>query len=164
MMYLKHAKGNLITMGMAGTFDVIVHGCNCFNTMGSGIAREIRERLPAAFEVDQKTTIGDINKLGNMTVAHVENASPLTGCLTVINAYTQYTYGSKIPDFNLNAFKLILDKITQQGLRNRAYGFPLIGSGLGQGDPVAIRAALEEFAGIQSEFYNSTVTLVEFQP
>ena len=34
-------KGNLVTLALAGEFDVIIHGCNCFNTMGSGVAKDI---------------------------------------------------------------------------------------------------------------------------
>lgn len=33
-MTLKHTKGNLIDLAEAGEFDVVVQGCNCFNTMG----------------------------------------------------------------------------------------------------------------------------------
>ena len=39
---LKHTKGNLLDLAEAGEFDIVVQGCNCFNTMGGGIAREIR--------------------------------------------------------------------------------------------------------------------------
>ena len=49
---LKHTKGNLIDLAEAGEFNIIVHGCNCFETMGSGIAREIHDRYPAAFDAD----------------------------------------------------------------------------------------------------------------
>jgi len=36
---LKHATGNLIDMAEQGQFDVIVHGCNCLNTMGVYLSR-----------------------------------------------------------------------------------------------------------------------------
>ena len=64
---LKHAKGNLLDLAEAGEFDIIIHGCNCFNTMGGGIAREIRERYPEVSTVDSKTVSGDYSKLGNWT-------------------------------------------------------------------------------------------------
>lgn len=32
---LKHIKGNLIDLAEEGEFDIIIHGCNCQNTMGS---------------------------------------------------------------------------------------------------------------------------------
>lgn len=31
---LKRAKGNVLDMAEAGQFDIVVQGCNCFNTMG----------------------------------------------------------------------------------------------------------------------------------
>lgn len=31
---LKHVKGNLLNLAEAGQFDIVVQGCNCFNTMG----------------------------------------------------------------------------------------------------------------------------------
>ena len=34
----KEVKGDLIKLTLEGEFDVIAHGCNCFCTMGSGIA------------------------------------------------------------------------------------------------------------------------------
>ncbi len=37
---MKEITGNLITLGLAGDFEVIIHGCNCFNTMGSGVAAQ----------------------------------------------------------------------------------------------------------------------------
>ena len=40
-------KGDLIDLAIEGKFDLIVHGCNCFNTMGKGIAKSIRQNFPA---------------------------------------------------------------------------------------------------------------------
>ena len=37
-MNYKEIEGNLISLALAGNFDVIAHGCNCFCTMQSGIA------------------------------------------------------------------------------------------------------------------------------
>ncbi len=31
-------NGDLIDLAKNGNFDVIIHGCNCFRTMGVGIA------------------------------------------------------------------------------------------------------------------------------
>lgn len=35
---MKTIKGDLIQLALANEFDVIIHGCNCFCTMGKGIA------------------------------------------------------------------------------------------------------------------------------
>lgn len=33
---MKYIIGDLLKLADDGQFDVIVHGCNCFNTMGAG--------------------------------------------------------------------------------------------------------------------------------
>ena len=45
---MKIVKGDLLQMGKDGTFDIILHGCNCFNTMGAGIAAQIATKFPDA--------------------------------------------------------------------------------------------------------------------
>ncbi len=32
---MKMVKGDLLALADAGEFDIIMHGCNCFNVMGS---------------------------------------------------------------------------------------------------------------------------------
>ena len=32
---MKEVFGDLIELALVGKFDVIVHGCNCFSTMGN---------------------------------------------------------------------------------------------------------------------------------
>jgi len=64
---MKYAKGDLLKMAEEGKFDVIVHGCNCFNTMGAGIARQIARRFPEAYAADCETIASDISKLGTFS-------------------------------------------------------------------------------------------------
>ena len=40
---MKTRLGDLIEMAVCGDFNLIAHGCNCFCTMGAGIAKGIRE-------------------------------------------------------------------------------------------------------------------------
>jgi O-acetyl-ADP-ribose deacetylase (regulator of RNase III) len=156
---LKHTKGNLLDLAEAGDFDVIVQGCNCFNTMGGGIAREIRERYPHVAAVDGKTVRGDYNKLGNWTS---ENVILKNGTVTfdIINAYTQYNMSTGQDVFEYTAFQLILEKLafTYPGKR---IGLPYIGMGLAGGDKTVIMAMLEDFATRVTDS-DGTVTLVEF--
>lgn len=153
---LKHAKGNLIDLAEAGKFDFIVHGCNCFCTMGSGIAREIRDRYTGAWRVDQDTDEGDITKLGNWSEYD-------TGDFTIVNAYTQYGFnrgGSTNDVFEYASFELILKKLIHLYGEYR-FGLPYIGMGLAGGDKVRIMAMIENFANVISA-KGGTVTLVEF--
>jgi len=65
----------------------LIHQCNCFNTMGGGIARVISQKYPSASEVDNKTVSGDINKLGGITYSQVRPN------MYVFNLYGQYEFG-----------------------------------------------------------------------
>ena len=146
-------QGNLLTLAHAGRFDVIVHGCNCFNTMGSGIARDIKDSLPEAYAVDQQTKRGDRNKLGTYTHAVVPFGKHPS--LVVVNAYTQYRYGGGGPHFDYSAFDLVLQEL-RKNFPSLKFGFPRIGSGLAGGDAVIIQ---EQIAG---RLKGMDVTIVEW--
>ena len=156
-MSLIHKTGNLIDLAEAGQFNVIVQGCNCHNTMGSGIAKEIRERYPQAYETDCKTTAGDYLKLGNFTVGWAEQ-------FAIVNAYTQFSFnrnGSNTDLFEYTAFALILQKLGYM-FPGCNFGFPYIGCGLAGGDESVIISLLEKFAD-NIEKTGGTVTLVKFK-
>lgn len=38
-------KGDLIKLAIDSEFDLIIHGCNGFCTMGAGIAKTIKQKL-----------------------------------------------------------------------------------------------------------------------
>jgi O-acetyl-ADP-ribose deacetylase (regulator of RNase III) len=133
-----------------------VQGCNCFETMGSGIAREIKARYPAAYTADvHYSRSGDYNKLGNFS-------SAVCGSFTIINAYTQYDFSRGKDVFEYNSFAMILQKLAHQ-YPNAKFGFPLIGCGLAGGDKDRIMAMLTDFA---DDVYvtDGKVSVVEFAP
>ena len=37
-----HQKGNIVSYALSDKFDVIIHGCNCFCKMGSGVALALK--------------------------------------------------------------------------------------------------------------------------
>ena len=163
---MKIVKGNLIDLAEAGDFDIIVQGCNCHCTMGSGIAREIRERYPQAYMADLATESGDYNKLGTYTMAP-SSFYPPESKFVIINAYTQYNFngsgvnGGVFNDvFEYDSFKLILQKLAYLYPTAR-FGFPMIGMGLAGGNKTRIMALLAEFSLKISES-GGTFTLVEF--
>ena len=55
-------------MGKNNEVDIILHGCNCFNTMGAGIAAQIASNFPDAKLADDETLRGDAGKLGTYTI------------------------------------------------------------------------------------------------
>lgn len=160
---LKQAKGNLIDMAEQGLFDVIVHGCNCQNTMGSGIAKEIRARYPEAFDADERMDqeFGKSYrylKLGNYSQTMVY---PKVGKFMIVNAYTQFNYLPRgIDHFEYDSFKLILQKL-MHFYGNYDFGFPYIGMGLAGGNGFRIQNMLEEFASAVDK-KGGSATLVEF--
>jgi O-acetyl-ADP-ribose deacetylase (regulator of RNase III) len=118
--------------------DVIIHGCNCFNTMGSGIAKQIRETYPEAYEVDCDTEKGGMDKLGEFTYVIVKNKFFTDKDVYIINAYTQYNYGRKPGHVYVNykAIDNVMHKINMSFENKPQFkiGMPKIGSGLAQGD------------------------------
>lgn len=153
---LQHAKGNLLDLAEQGEFDVVIQGCNCFNTMGGGIAREIRERFPQAMLADNETVKGDYNKLGNYTVARANVAG-----FDIVNAYTQYSTSVQGEDvFEYSAFALVLQKLEHK-YGDKRIGLPYIGMGLAGGKKDVIMPIIEYFAeSIVKK--GGSVTLVEF--
>lgn len=151
---LKHVKGDLLALAEQGEFDIIVHGCNCYNTMGAGIARQIADTYPEAAWVDRRTTRGDINKLGTYTSIDVSN-------FIIINAYTQFGMSDGKKDvFEYDSFAVILRKL-EHLCGDLRYGFPYIGMGLARGDKGHITAILEVFAR-QVTNKGGSCTLVEY--
>lgn len=123
-------EGDLIALGKSGRFDVIVHGCNCFHSMGAGIAKAIAAEFPEALEADRDTPKGTRDKLGQISCAEVT----LGGHdLTIVNAYTQFDFrgaGRKVVyDALRRAFETTASRFPEARI-----GYPLIGAGLAGGD------------------------------
>lgn len=119
-------QGDLLELADTGIFDVIIHGCNCFNTMGAGIALQIKNKYPEAYEVDKNTIKGHKDKLGTYTSAQIGN-------LTIINAYTQYRPGLNDLSENYSAIHNVMKKIAVD-CQGKRIGLPFIGAGLAGGD------------------------------
>lgn len=148
-------KGDLIQLGKDNQFDIILHGCNCFNTMGGGIAYQIQEHFPDARLADEETVRGDAGKLGTYTIG-------MHGRLTILNCYTQFGISRDKQDvFEYNAFQRVLDKIAYRFGKWR-FGLPLIGMGLAGGDADRIMPMIEAFAE-KVKRQGGSVTLVEWE-
>jgi O-acetyl-ADP-ribose deacetylase (regulator of RNase III) len=148
-------KGDLLTLGKNNDFDIILHGCNCFNMMGAGIAAQIAQQFPDAQMADNETLRGDPGKLGTYTVG-------MSGRLVILNCYTQFGISSIGNDvFEYMAFERVLDKIAQRFGKWRI-GLPLIGMGLAGGDEGRIIPMIEHFAE-RVERQGGSVTIVKWE-
>lgn len=155
-------KGDLLDMASNGTFDVIVHGCNCFNTMGGGIARQIREQYPQAYQVDCQTVSGDIMKLGTFTSVMIDRED-VDYPFLIVNAYTQYDFNradSYSDVFEYASFEVILRKLAHV-YPDKLFGFPMIGMGLAGGNKTRIMGMLGMFSETVKQTGGS-MTLVEY--
>ena len=126
-------ENDLVEMAKYGSFDVIVHGCNCFHTMGAGIASQIAKEFPQAYETDKRTRYGDDRKLGHYSSATIYDLQNSTG-LTIINAYTQFRPSPPVDYIAIgNVFENINLIFTDCRI-----GIPRIGSGLAGGNEQVI--------------------------
>lgn len=149
-------KGDLIKLALAGEFDVIAHGCNCFCTMGAGIAPQMARTFGANhFRLERRSYEGDYNKLGQIDWDNTMRP-------TVVNAYTQYGFGrnhsngTDIP-LDYDALTLCMRKINHQ-FKDKHIGLPQIGCGLAGGDWNRVSQIIEK------ELKDCTVTIVIYQP
>lgn len=140
---MKWLKGDLIALAKSGSFDVIVHGCNAFCNFGAGIALQIKNELPQAFEEDKKTTKGDKNKIGTYTQVKIQSSTNPKHEFIVINAYTQFSFGGKKDHFEYGAFQKILDALKLE-FPEKKIGFPLIGCGHAGGNKNLIISMIEK--------------------
>lgn len=139
---IKYIDGDLIKN--AEDYDVILHGCNCQNTMGKGIALQVKEKFPEAYDVDSKTKKGDIAKLG--TISYTTNTIPI-----IANCYTQFDYRKQYEDEALvyvdyKAVKTALEAVKKQ-FTGKKIGMPKIGSQLAGGDWNIIVKIIEAVLG-----------------
>jgi O-acetyl-ADP-ribose deacetylase (regulator of RNase III) len=156
---MKKINGNLIDLAINGKFNVIFHGANCHHTMGSGIAREIRERLPFAYEADLKTIKSDPAKLGTISIGHGHDISN-KNLLYVVNCYTQFNYGrdTNTRYVEYGAIRSCMKEIKKTfNDCNFKIGFPKIGASLANGDWNIIERIIDE------ELKDMDITLVIFE-
>ena len=144
-------KGDLIHLALAGHFDVIIHGCNCFCTMGAGIAKQIQTLFPKSYQADLQTGKGDKNKLGTYSSVEIENSD---NNFTIVNAYIQYDFSGYGVLVDYKAVKNVFFKISSD-FAGKSIGYPKIGAGLAKGDWNKISEI------INIELKNQDHTLVE---
>lgn len=141
--------GNLVNQ--AEQFDVIAHGCNCFCTMGKGIAKDIKKKFPEAFKIDSSTIKGDKKKLGTITLTKTTN--PI-----VANCYTQYRYGNDGRLYcDYVALRSCMKKIKEE-FSGKKIGLPKIGCSLAGGDWKIVSKIINEELG------DEDVTIVMLKP
>jgi O-acetyl-ADP-ribose deacetylase (regulator of RNase III) len=155
---MKTVKGDIVALAKAGEFDVVVHGCNCFHTMGAGVALQLATEFAGRtgpLETDiRQTAFGDRDKLGTYTIANGfrDDGTPFA----IVNAYTQYgtANADNTSPVDYDAIRDVFRKLSTVVLRNSIrIGYPAIGAGLAGGDWDRIAAIIdEELVGLDHTF------------
>lgn len=137
--------------------DAIIHQCNCFHTMGSGIAHFIRENFPEAYQADKQTKAGDLAKLGTFSFAKVNNPK-YPNVKVIVNLYSQFDCSHDKRQTRYDAFADGLTQIRDK-MRAKANGATRtiaipwrMGSNRGGGSWLIIRAIIEDVFGQEKDF------------
>lgn len=145
---ITYVDGDLLKM--RNDFDVIAHGCNCFNNFGGGFALQIKNTIPEAWLADQATIAGDESKLGTITFTETVPA--------VVNIYSQYNFGGRRHgkiDLDYDALRSGL-KALKDKYSGKRIAMNKIGSDLAGGDWDIIEQIIKE------EMVGEYVTIVNY--
>jgi O-acetyl-ADP-ribose deacetylase (regulator of RNase III) len=182
-MKYKEIEGDLISLALAGEFDVIAHGCNCQSVMGAGLAPQVAKAFGCdMFEmelwgktieklgcIDYKTFVLGENTVWSLEDYKTNRDGPE---LTVINAYTQYDLGKNL---DYEALTLCLRKINHI-FKGKHIGLPLIGCGIAGGvwdrnklSPLQQLKVFNFYGNdvktiIQQELKDCQITIVKYKP
>lgn len=147
--------GNLLTSNC----DYICHQVNCQGVMGSGIAKQIRDKWPWVYDyyrnrLDYLGLIGVPceEALGNVDIVLITDSEPDR---FVLNLYAQDNYGyNGLRYTSYDAFAMCLGQVSAIVPKGHTIGFPKnIGCGLGGGNWKVIYALIEEILGKDYEVY-----------
>ena len=148
---VNYVKGNLLDSNC----DYICHQVNCQGVMGSGIARQIRERWPWVFG-SYRAYCGRHSCVASELLGTVWGVR--VGAVTdqwVVNMFSQDHFGYTGARFtSYDAFAKCLEHMRDNLSVNKTIGFPKnIGCGLGGGNWKVISALIEEILGETHDVY-----------
>jgi O-acetyl-ADP-ribose deacetylase (regulator of RNase III) len=145
---------------LAAPERVICHGCNAQGKMGKGIAKQVREQEPAAYEFYMNAHAGAISR-GEKFIPLGTAVWVMGEKHVIINAITQETYrksyepdGVRYADYD--AIRKVMQQINATAKASQVQGainyfgridtvaFPLIGAGLAGGSWKIISEIIEE--------------------
>lgn len=130
-------------------YDIVIQGCNCQNTFGTGFAQAVKQIAPLAFAADQQTKKGDAKKLGTYSTAIQDG-------VRFINAYTQVYWGrdDEVLYSDYDAIAKVLRQVSKEYPNSRIL-MPKIGCGLANGCWITVSNIIE------AELKNCDVTIIE---
>jgi len=153
---MKTIKGNLLDF--PDGINILFHQANCHCVMGAGIAAQIKERYPAAYDADLATKGQD--KLGKFSTALI-SGDPLK---IIVNLYGQDDIGGRATNYEAiyNAMEVAMERMANSPRKEHFkfhIGIPKgMSCGLASGD----WRILEVMIAVLEEKYGIPVTIVEW--
>ncbi len=134
---------------------IIVHGCNGWGVMGSGVALGVKTRFPGAFfayrkAFEQRVDEGFTNlELGSITFHKADfNPAFSKDSKIIVNGVTQLNYGrdKNTVYVDYDAMREVFRKVNELalGFGIEEVHFPLIGCGLANGDWATVSGIIDE--------------------
>lgn len=128
------------------TEGIIVHGCNAQGVMGSGIAKQIRNKYPQVFKDYRDHYLLMIqtdpeNLLGSIVITEINPK------LIIVSGITQQFYGRDTNERYVcyNAVRGVFSGVRKLSLQTGLpVKYPALGSGLGGGDLERIKMVINE--------------------
>lgn len=102
-MSVEYKTGNLLDFGHGIT--MIAHCCNRHNIFGAGIALQIKEEYPLAYEADTEAFKAGKNQLGQFSVASLPNGKK------IVNIYAQGDFGMDKRQLDYEAFYIAFEEL-----------------------------------------------------
>jgi len=138
----------MITTKIGNLLDatgIIVHGCNSHGVMGSGVAKQIKDKWPDVYKNYDRRYLSQGLPMGSIDYIRVEPK------VLVVNAITQKDYGRTSKLYvSYNSIEATFIRINDLMLNDAQYripkivNFPLIGCGLANGDWDIVSKIIDE--------------------
>ncbi len=144
-MKIQYIDGDLLDF--PNGINVIAQNCNCQSVFGTGLALQIKNRYPKAYQVDKTHYAVYQNKgvgqLGSYSAVNLDNGN------IIINLYGQEGYGTATRQLNYEAIYKAMETVARNMAKNShkqyALGFPyLMGAGLAGGSWMVIEAMIKD--------------------
>lgn len=158
-MPVTHITGN--ALDFPENTNVLIHCVSLKPVMGAGVARQITEEYPSAFEAHR-----DYIATGNAMLGQFSSVVVAGGAKRIVNLIAQADIGTERRQLDYEAlyaglctFRDILQDALAQGRVYRV-AMPWLGTGLAGGSKPVVRAMIEDIFG-ESPI---EVFVVEYQP
>ena len=138
---IKHIQCDIFKSGA----DVICHQVNCQGVMGSGIAKQVREKYPEAYDSYKFICDNAKKENGTSSLLGVCQRVRIDGHKTIINVFSQDRYGYDGKCYtDYDALKKCLTTI-KNSYKGKTIAIPyLMGCGLGGGNWELVSKLIED--------------------